>query len=128
MSVRVSKSLAASLGEKLPKQAKGSRNKYGAVKTRFGDEVFDSRREANRWIELRRLQSLGTISDLERQVTYDLTVNGLRVCRMKPDFRYVRDGLVVVEDVKSMPTMTPVFRLKAKLLKAIHGVTLEVVL
>ena len=103
-------------------------NKYGAVKTRFGDEVFDSRRECNRWMELRTLQRAGLISDLERQVTYDLTVNGVRVARIKPDFRYQRDGQTVVEDVKSKPTMTPVFRLKAKLLEVLHGVKLELVL
>lgn len=74
------------------------------------------------------MERAGLISDLERQVTYDLTVNGVRVARIKPDFRYQRDGETVVEDVKSKPTMTPVFRLKAKLLQAIHGVKLELVL
>ena len=110
---------------KLPSATKGS--KYGNVKTRFGDEVFDSRRECNRWIELRRLQNAGLISELERQVTYDLTVNGVCVAKIRPDFRYRRDGELVVEDVKSKPTMTPIFRLKAKLLKVLHGVTLEIV-
>lgn len=103
------------------------RNKYGAVKTRFGDEVFDSRRECNRWIELRRLQTLGEISDLERQVSYDLTVAGVRIGKIKPDFRYRRAGELVVEDVKSKPTMTAIFRWKAKHLKAEHGVALEIV-
>lgn len=108
-------------------RAPAKRSKYGAVKTVFGTEVFDSRRECHRFIELRHMQRAGLISELERQVAYDLTVNGVKVAKIIPDFRYRRGDEVVVEDVKSTPTMTPIFRLKAKLLKAIHGVTLEIV-
>lgn len=106
--------------------APAKRSKYGAVKTRFGEEVFDSRKECERWIALRRLQQAGEISDLERQVSYVLTVAGVKVGAIRPDFRYRRNGQLVVEDVKSKPTMTPLFKWKAKHLAAEHGVTLEI--
>lgn len=86
---------------------------------------FDSRKEAARWVELRLLEKARLISDLRRQVKYDLVVNGVKVCSYVADFCYVENGVEIVEDVKSVATMTPVFRLKAKLMAAIHGVTIR---
>jgi len=128
MGVRVSKALAQALaaGEQRQKAKAGS-NKFGAVRTVFEGQTFDSKREAARFAELRRLERAGQITNLERQVTYDLTVAGVRIGRIKPDFRYRRGGELVVEDVKSKPTMTPMFRWKAKHLLAEHGVKLEII-
>lgn len=103
-------------------------SKYGAIPTTVGDIRFDSRREATRWLELCWLEKAGEITALERQVTYALTVKGVSIGKVVPDFRYLRAGAVVVEDVKSKPTMTPLFRWKAKHLAAEHGVKLELVL
>lgn len=86
---------------------------------------FDSRKEAARWIELRLLQKAGLISDLHRQVKFDLAVNGIKVCAYWADFTYIENAALVVEDTKSSATKTPVFRLKAKLMAAIHGITIR---
>ena len=42
---------------------KPSRNKYGAKKTIVGDVKFDSKKEAQRWMELQLLERAGEISD-----------------------------------------------------------------
>ncbi len=109
-------------------------NKYRNVKTEIDGIVFDSRKEANRYRELRLLEKAGEIQGLVVQPCFVITVNGSKVCSYKADFRYEqinrgKDGLRVhgltnvVEDVKSEATRRlPVYRLKKKLLKAVHGI------
>lgn len=47
-------------------------NKYNAKKTKIDGMVFDSRREANRYVKLREMERNGEISDLKRQVREEL--------------------------------------------------------
>jgi hypothetical protein len=91
-----------------PKFARNpSRNKFGAKKTQIGDIKFDSKKEANRWMELQLLERGGVISDLRRQVKVDLigqyrplyTRTG-RKMKMTFDFAYIEDGIEVLEDSK----------------------------
>ena len=88
--------------------------------------VFDSKLEARRWGELKMLERGGAISCLQRQVSFDLVVNGHQVCSYRSDFVYViqTTGERVVEDAKGV--LTPEFRLKAKLMEAIHGIVVQV--
>jgi hypothetical protein len=53
-------------------------------------------------------------------------INGVKVAEYRGDFRY-RDaaGNVTVEDTKSEPTKTPVYRLKKKILKAQYGIEIQ---
>lgn len=99
------------------------RNKFGAVKTVVGGVAFASKREARRYQHLCLLQAAGHISGLQLQPAFDLhALGGVKVARYVADFAY-RDETTqrqVVEDVKGMKT--PVFRLKAKWLKAEHGI------
>lgn len=127
MAARISKALAASLASQQSSGSGSSKSKFGNVKTYVGEDRFDSRGEAERWLALRLLQRAGEIADLERQVVYPLTVAGVVVGKIIPDFRYRRAGVLVVEDFKSPATMTPLFRWKRKHLLAEHGVTLEIV-
>lgn len=105
------------------------RNKFGAVRTEFDGQTFASKAEARRYAHLRLLAKIGEIADLETQPSFPLVVNGKKVCTYIADFRYrlIATGEVVVEDVKGGPTATPAFRLKAKLLEALHGITVSVV-
>ena len=88
-----------------------SRNKYGAKKTMVGDIKFDSRREANRWMELQLLERAGEISDLRRQVKIELmgqhrplfTRTG-RKMKMTFDFAYMEDGVQIYDDAKGYAT------------------------
>ena len=99
-----------------------TRSKYGAQKTTVDGIEFDSKAEARRYGELRLLERAGKIKNLERQVRYDLEINGVKIGFYKADFRYWDQGSSqqVVEDVKGM--RTPVFAIKAKLMKALHRV------
>lgn len=86
---------------------KPSRNKYGAKKTQVGEITFDSKKEANRWIELQMLERGGEISELRRQVKVELigqyrplfTRTG-RKMKLTVDFAYIEDGIEVLEDSK----------------------------
>lgn len=100
-----------------------AKSKYRNVKTEVDGVVFDSKREAARWTELRAMEKAGEISDLRRQVPFALVVNRKLICNYKADFTYRRDGKEVVEDVKSAHTRTlPEYRLKKKLMDAVYGV------
>ena len=99
--------------------------KYLNRKTVVDGIKFDSAKEARRYGELKLLERAGQITGLEIQPSFRLVVNNCLICTYKADFRYTTDtphvrGLVVVEDVKGMKT--PVYRLKKKLMLAIHGV------
>lgn len=98
-------------------------HKYSARKTVVDNIAFASRAEARRYQELKLLEHAGYIKNLESQPCYDLVINGVKVGKYVADFRYVQDGRTVVEDVKGMKTA--VYRLKAKMVKAIHGVTVK---
>lgn len=101
-------------------------SKYRSIPTIIDGIKFDSRKEAARWIELRLLEKARLISGLQRQVKYDLVVNGTKVCSYVADAVYIENGELVVEDTKSVATQTPVFRLKAKLMAAIHGIKIRI--
>lgn len=99
---------------------KPKRNKFNARSVVVDGQKFDSQAEARRWGELRLLERAGEIHDLQRQRVYRMVVNGIEICRIIPDFDYLdKDGAPVTEDVKSKPTLTPVFRVKAKLFYAL---------
>jgi len=97
-------------------------NKFGNHKTEVGGIVFDSGREANRYLELKLLQRGGAISNLELQPKFVLqepftrgTVK-YRAITYVADFRYIENGAEVVEDAKGYAT--PEYLLKKKLLLA----------
>ncbi len=96
------------------------RNKFNARRTTLGEDVFDSKAEAARWVQLLRQQEMGDIHDLERQPAYDFACGAT----YRGDFRYRNsEGALVVEDVKGMET--ELFKLKARLMLHEHGITLR---
>lgn len=113
------------------------RSKYGAKKTEFDGLMFDSKREAARWGELKMLHRLGRITMLRRQVAYILAPSvkfkGARAAKPAvkfiADFDYIEGGNLVVEDVKSPATAKlPAFQLKRHLMLSVHGIDVKVVL
>ena len=92
--------------------------KFGNRKTEVDGIVFDSALEANKWHQLKILARHGSIRDLQRQVKFDLIVNDVKVCAYIADFTYVENDIKVVFDAKGY--ITPEFKLKAKLFKAVH--------
>ena len=95
-------------------------SKYNAVKTVVDGIKFDSKKEARRYSQLKLMEKSGAISDLSLQPRFDLIVNGKKCGFYKADFKYVENGKEVIEDVKGM--LTPVYRLKKKLVKAIYNI------
>lgn len=102
------------------------RNKYGARKVKSPDgQVFDSQKEYNRWCNLRLLERAGKISDLKRQVKYELIPkqDGERACNYMADFVYCQDGETVVEDCKGFRTEG--YKIKRKLMLWVHGIKVK---
>ena len=109
----------------IPKKNRTSNNKYFAKKTIAMGLKFDSRWEAERWGQLKAMERAGVISELERQIKYELSINDVKICNYIADFRYLQqeeDGFsrLVVEDAKGV--LTPEFKLKKKMMKAIHNI------
>ena len=103
-------------------------NKYGAkkIKDPATGFVFDSKAEFTRWCELRILERAGKISDLQRQVKYELIPKqkGERACTYLADFVYKdSDGNTVVEDTKGVKT--DAYRIKRKLMLWVHGIKIK---
>ena len=99
-------------------------NKFNARKTVVAGLTVDSKAESERYVYLTQLEAAGEIQDLELQPAFECVVNGQKVCTYRSDFRYRRGEVVTVEDVKSGPTKTPVYRLKKKLVLACLGVAI----
>lgn len=104
-------------------------SKYKNIRCKVGTEVFDSRREADRYLELCYLQKAGIITKLARQVKFVLIPaqrdkTSSRVIEREvayiADFVYIRDGQTVVEDVKGVRTRDYV--IKRKLMLFVHGI------
>lgn len=107
-------------------QSKPKRSKYGNKKVEIDGQVFDSIKESKRYIQLRYLLRAGEIKYLERQVEFELHVNGEKVASYFADFVFEKDGKMIVEDVKS-PTTRRIreYRLKKKLMVACHGIEIQ---
>lgn len=91
--------------------------------------MFDSRAEADRWLELKEELRAGGISNLERPKRIPVVINGVVIFRYKPDFRYVRDGKRVTEDVKSEFTAgLREWKRTKKILKALYNLDVVVVI
>ncbi len=127
----------AMIRQKSNRKAEVKRQKYGNKKTIANGKVFASGLEARRYTELELMQQAGEIRNLQRQVPFDIVVNGQHVCTYIADAVYELDSvpgfedswILVVEDTKSPPTRKkPEYRLKAKLMKAVHGIEIREVM
>lgn len=119
-----------------------NQNKYRNTKTIVDGIEFDSRKEAARYKELKLLETAGEISNLEMQVKFVLIPTqrepdfvGVRggikkgkviekECSYLADFVYIRDGEVIVEDVKGYKNGSAynIFKIKRKLMLYLYGI------
>lgn len=125
---------------------KRDRSKYGNHK--FTDSKgfkWDSEKEYYRWVMLEQAQKQGKITDLQRQVKFELlppiTEEVVIQLRTKTktksktlqqpviyiaDFVYTKDGQTIVEDVKGSPRLlTKEYLLKKKMMRALKGVVIK---
>lgn len=104
-----------------------SYRKYGNKKITVDGMIFDSKREANRYRELKLYQEKGLITNLKLQPKFLLQdkfkYEGKteRAITYIADFSYfdVKKGKHIVEDVKGVET--EVFKIKRKLFLNLYG-------
>lgn len=94
---------------------------------------FDSVKEYSRYVELTLMQRAGVISDLRRQVKYELIpaqkvefpdgIASERATNYIADFVYQQGGQTVVEDTKGYKTKD--YIMKRKLMLWIHGIRIR---
>ena len=118
------------------------RHKYGAKPIVIDNIRFASQREGRRYQELRLLEQAGEIWDLELQPKFPLSVPSTtgtvmgaakvlagtfsgRIGEYRGDFAYHDRSGRVVEDVKSPPTRTALYRWKIKHLRAQYGIIVK---
>lgn len=106
-------------GAPTPVVAEKRTNKFGAKKTEVNGITFDSGAEAERYQTLKLLEAAREIKALGIQPSFALMgANGRAVAAYRADFIYFEGGRRIVEDVKSIATLTPASKLKLKLFKA----------
>lgn len=103
----------------------GTGQKYNNKQVTYQGSVYDSKKELARWQELQLLEKAGKISDLRRQVRFELIpaqtgkYRHERPCVYNADFVYVKNGETVVEDTKGVRDAKYV--IKRKLMLQLYG-------
>lgn len=124
-----------------------NRPKYGNKRVVYDGIAFDSKREMQRYLVLKKAQEDGIISDLELQPKFELIpkvtetyIKHLKtkdkVCERTAqlpitytaDFAYAKDGERIIEDIKISPKILPKeFVLKVKMMRALLGIKVKCV-
>ena len=123
---------------------KRTKTKYKNKKVVADGIAFDSKKEYQRYCELKMLEKAGEISDLRLQVPFELIPpqyeyyerygksgkrlkDGKRLLERavtyKADFVYIEDGKTIVEDAKGLRMVEYV--IKRKLMLYVHGVKIR---
>lgn len=122
-------------------------NKYGNKKVTIDGMTFDSKKEAQHYLNLKLLEKGGVIKNLQTQVKYVLIPaqyegtgeyykKGVhkgeekkrlveKECAYYADFVYEQDGKTIVEDTKSKGTQTPQYIIKRKLMRYVYGIAVR---
>ena len=107
--------------------------KYRNQKVMVDGIKFDSKREANRYSELKLMEQAKVIRNLETQKSFQIIIGGVpiltetgRVMTYRADFTYydVEREESMIEDVKGLPT--PVYRIKKALMRAMGYTVTEI--
>ena len=116
-------------------------SKYHSKKITIDGNTFDSRKEYRRFCELSLLQRAGAITDLHRQVEFELIpaqrepdTIGVRggvkkgktlelAVKYVADFVYKENGKTMVEDTKGFKTKD--YIIKRKLMLWVHGIKIK---
>lgn len=106
------------------------KSKYHSRKITRDGITFDSVKEYRRHCELLLLEKAGAITDLKRQVKFELIpsqrIGGKvveRPCNYIADFVYQENGQTVVEDVKGVKTKD--YILKRKMMLWFYGIKIK---
>ncbi len=108
-----------------------------ARKVELDNIIFDSVHESEVYQDLKLQQRAGEISQLTVHTEFKFFVNGVLICKMKPDFTYHdKSDMVHVVDAKGfrkskltgrlLPRVDREFGMKCKLMKACFGLEVEI--
>lgn len=100
-------------------------NKYHNKKTEVNGIIFDSKKESQHYLLLKFQEKTGEIWNLQRQTKIDYMQDGKKIFTYKPDFEYDDETGHHVVDVKGV--LTPLFKLKKKLIEAQYKIEIEIV-
>lgn len=125
--------------------AKKSKYNNKKIVNEFG--TWDSKKEFKRWLVLKEAEVQGMITDLQRQVKYELipAVREKYIKHLKTkdkecertlqlpitytcDFQYTKNGETIVEDIKASPksaALDKVFLVKEKLFRWRYGFAIK---
>ena len=100
------------------------RSKHGSIRTEYGGMMFDSKHEAKCWQELELRQKLGEITELQRQVPFELVPkqDGERSVKYIADFTFIElpNRNLIVNDAKGHKTRD--YIIKRKLMLFVHAI------
>ena len=110
---------------------KTKKSKYGNRASEYGGAIYASKKEALYAKHLDILRK--AVSDTDRviawqaQVPYEIWVRHKFICKYLLDFKvYYADGRIECIDIKGgNATKTPIYRLKKKLVEAIHCIVIK---
>ena len=121
----MTKTITAAQFRQIKKPA--ARSKYKNKKTEGDGITFHSKREADYYSELKLREAAGEVCEVQMQVPYKIVIDGQLICTYRADFVFydMAAKKTRVIDVKGF--VTPIFRLKSKLMEAVNGITIEVV-
>lgn len=107
---------------------KPKRSKYGAQKTMVDGILFDSKREAAYYSELKIREKAGEVSGVALQRPFPIIINGQSVGKFLSDFAFIdhaQDDRLRVVDVKGYDT--PLSRFKRKCVEAFYQIKVEII-
>lgn len=130
-----------------PRKTNKRANKYNAKKVVIDGIEFDSKKESQRYLVLKKAQENGAISELTLQPRWDALPAKketyiehlktkdkikerviVRPIQYTADFSYIKDGKLVVEDTKPCPKMlSRDVPLRLKLMKYFHDIDVRLV-
>ena len=101
------------------------KSKYHSKKVVLDGIEFDSKKEADRYVQLLLMQRGGDIVGLKVHPRFELAINHMKICAYEADFSYFDKRCLkqIVEDTKGYRTRA--YRIKKKLMLAIHGIDVK---
>ena len=122
LSGKEGRKLAKKLGVELP----AGQSKFNNRRTTVDGHRFASQKEADRYFWLKLMQQQGLISELTVHPRFEFFVKSRKIGHYTADFSYVENGQLVVEDVKGgEATKTEAYKLRKRLMAAVHGINVQ---
>ena len=123
----------SNIDEAEEKDSKKRKSKFNNEKTIVDDILFDSKKEADYYLELQILKKAGVVTDFELQPKFVLQPSyykdgkKIQAITYKADFKvFYKDGRVEIVDTKGFETQ--VFKIKKKMLEYLYpDITLIIV-